>query len=176
MSSGPIPAAVDRQVGAIPSGDATTRLWGELADRPAASPHNYGFYFAATDSEVLYQSDGSMWFAVADIGGGGGGGFVVKDEGSDLTTSAASMDFVGGTVTATAVGDDVTVTVNAAPTNVDYLVGTASGALSGEIVAGPTPGGELGGTWGSPTVDALHAGSTHQSIDDNAFFYALAFG
>jgi hypothetical protein len=48
-----------------------------------------------------------------------------------------------------------------APTTVDYLVGTANGTLSNEIVVGTTPGGELGGTWGSPTVDASHSGSTH---------------
>ena len=35
----------------------------------------------------------------------------------------------------------------------DYLVGTSNGDLTGEIVAGTSPGGELGGTWGSPTVD-----------------------
>jgi hypothetical protein len=33
--------------------------------------------------------------------------------------------------------------------------------LSAEIVVGTTPGGELGGTWASPTVDATHSGSTH---------------
>jgi hypothetical protein len=40
-----------------------------------------------------------------------------------------------------------------APTTVDYLVGTADAGLSAEIVVGTTPGGELGGTWASPTVD-----------------------
>jgi len=40
-----------------------------------------------------------------------------------------------------------------APTTADYLVGTANGSLSAEIVVGTTPGGELGGTWGSPIVD-----------------------
>jgi len=48
-----------------------------------------------------------------------------------------------------------------APTTADYLVGTAQAGLSAEIVVGPTPGGELGGTWASPTVDATHSGSTH---------------
>src|SRR6187431_1069248 len=48
-----------------------------------------------------------------------------------------------------------------APASVDYLVGTADGGLSAEIVVGTTPGGELGGTWASPTVDATHAGSNH---------------
>jgi hypothetical protein len=40
-----------------------------------------------------------------------------------------------------------------APTDVDYLVGTADGGLSAEIVVGTSPGGELGGTWASPTID-----------------------
>lgn len=53
-----------------------------------------------------------------------------------------------------------------APTTVDYLVGTASGGLSAEIVVGTTPGGELGGTWASPTVDATHSGSTHSTATD----------
>jgi len=50
-----------------------------------------------------------------------------------------------------------------APTDADYLVGTANAGLSAEIVVGTTPGGELGGTWGSPTVDATHSGSAHHT-------------
>ena len=42
-----------------------------------------------------------------------------------------------------------------APTDADYLVGTANGSLSAEIVVGTTPSGELGGTWASPTIDDL---------------------
>jgi len=41
----------------------------------------------------------------------------------------------------------------AAPNSVNYLVGTASADLSGEIVVGTSPGGELGGSWASPTID-----------------------
>lgn len=48
-----------------------------------------------------------------------------------------------------------------APTTVNYLVGTSDASLSAEIVVGTTPGGELGGTWGSPTVDPTHSGSAH---------------
>lgn len=48
-----------------------------------------------------------------------------------------------------------------APTTADYLVGTANGSLSAEIVVGTTPGGELGNTWASPTIDTTHAGSNH---------------
>jgi hypothetical protein len=49
----------------------------------------------------------------------------------------------------------------AAPTTADYLVGTTQAGLSAEIVVGTSPGGELGGTWASPTVDATHSGSAH---------------
>jgi len=48
-----------------------------------------------------------------------------------------------------------------APATVNYLVGTADAGLSAEIVVGTSPNGELGGTWGSITVDATHAGGTH---------------
>lgn len=51
-----------------------------------------------------------------------------------------------------------------APTDADYLVGTANGTLSAEIVVGTSPGGELGGTWASPTVDATHSGSSHAGV------------
>lgn len=49
----------------------------------------------------------------ANITGGGGGGsaITVKDEGVVLTAGVTSFDFVGGGVTATAVGNAVTVTV-----------------------------------------------------------------
>lgn len=50
-----------------------------------------------------------------------------------------------------------------APDDVDFLVGTASGSLSAEIVVGTAPGGELGGTWASPTVGATHSGSAHHT-------------
>lgn len=46
-----------------------------------------------------------------------------------------------------------TASSGSAPDSVDYLVGTANGTLSAEIVVGTTPGGELGGTWASPTLD-----------------------
>jgi hypothetical protein len=61
-----------------------------------------------------------------------------------------------------------------APTTVDYLVGTTDAGLSNEIVVGPTPGGELGGTWASPTVDASHSGSTHAATQAAAEATAAA--
>jgi len=61
-----------------------------------------------------------------------------------------------------------------APTDVDYLVGTASAGLSAEIAVGTSPGGELGGTWASPTVDASHSGSTHAATQSAAEATAAA--
>lgn len=70
--------------------------------------------------------------------------------------------------------DDLT--SSGAPTDIDYLVGTASSSLSAEIVVGTSPGGELGGTWASPTIDdgvtvnAWELGAstaTTASADDN---------
>ena len=61
-----------------------------------------------------------------------------------------------------------------APTTADYLVGTANGGLSAEIVVGTSPGGELGGTWASPTVDATHSGSTHAATQAAAEATAAA--
>ncbi len=52
-----------------------------------------------------------------------------------------------------------------APSAADYLVGSVNPNLSAEIVVGVTPGGELGGSWVSPTVDALHSGSIHHVTD-----------
>jgi hypothetical protein len=54
--------------------------------------------------------------------------------------------------------------------DIDYLVGTASAGLTSEIVVGPTPGGQLGGTWASPTVDAqgpLHVGPVPDDPDEH---------
>jgi hypothetical protein len=61
-----------------------------------------------------------------------------------------------------------------APSTADYLVGTTNGGLSNEIVVGTTPGGELGGTWGSPTVDATHSGSSHAAVQAAAEATAAA--
>lgn len=72
------------------------------------------------------------------------------------TPSGALTDDGDGTATLDSSSGD-------APNDADYLVGTANASLSSEIVAGTAPGGELGGTWGSPTVDSTHAGSAHHS-------------
>ena len=51
-----------------------------------------------------------------------------------------------------------------APLDATYLTTTANATLTNEVVVGSTPGGELGGTWAAPTVDATHAGCTHLAL------------
>lgn len=68
-----------------------------------------------TASAYLYVGkylDEKLTDLSSSIGSGGGSDITVKDEGSDLTTTATSFDFVGSGVTATNSGDDVTVTIN----------------------------------------------------------------
>jgi hypothetical protein len=76
-----------------------------------------------------------------------------------LGTGASVPTTTGHVLTVTGAG--ATAYQAAAPTAADYLVGTAQAGLSAEIVVGTTPGGELGGTWASPTVDTTHSGSSH---------------
>lgn len=83
---------------------------------------------------------------------------------ASVTHKAKTGPLLTGTEYEAADAHNVTIAaadVGAAPSDVDYLVGTASAGLSAEIAVGTTPGGELGNTWASPTVDASHSGSTH---------------
>jgi hypothetical protein len=50
--------------------------------------------------------------------GGGGNPVAIKNEGTQITPSVSSIDFVGAPVTASAVGNDVTVTIEQAPIKV----------------------------------------------------------
>jgi len=73
-------------------------------------------------------------------GGGGGSALIVKEEGVNITTAATSINFVGGTVTAAAVGTAVTVTDaggSAASTSVSGIVELAT---NGEVTAGSDSG------------------------------------
>ena len=82
--------------------------------------------------------------------GGGGSAITVKDEGTPLTTNVTSFDFVGTGVTATAVGDAVTVNVSA-----------------GVGPTGPTGAGGALGYWGSFYSD------TTQTIASTTTAYAI---
>ena len=91
------------------------------------------------------------------------------DYGADITTQNYSDVAAAGTSVQIAREDHLhgmPAAGSGAPADADYLVGTANASLSAEIVVGTTPGGELGGTWASPTVDATHSGSTHSASTD----------
>ena len=60
------------------------------------------------DEDLFLVWDGTAWSTF----GGGGGGITVKDEGTDLTTALASLNFVGAGVTASNTGGAVTVTIS----------------------------------------------------------------
>lgn len=103
----------------------------------------------------------------------GRGGLTFLDDGTVLDRRRL-LDIVPGSATLTderdaALGlqkiklDLSALLASAAPPDADYLVGTADPDLSNEIVVGASPGGELGGTWASPTVDATHSGSAHHT-------------
>lgn len=102
-----------------------------------------------TETSVILESSSEPGPAGPGVATGGTTGqALVKNSNTDYDTKWATIAGVGGS----------------APDAADYLVGTANGDLSAEIVVGTTPGGELGGTWGSPTVDASHSGSTHAAV------------
>jgi len=58
--------------------------------------------------------------------------------------------------------------------DIPVLTTVASATLTNEVVVGLTPGGELGGTWASPTVDSVHSGSSHAGIQAAAEATAAA--
>jgi hypothetical protein len=55
-------------------------------------------------------------------------------------------------------------------TDATFFVTQAHGTLTDEAVLGTTPGGELDGSWTSPTVDTTHSGSAHHASPLDATF------
>jgi hypothetical protein len=103
--------------------------------------------------------------SASEPGPAGPGGPAGGTDGQVLTKTSAT-DYATAWEDATGGGGGVT--------DADYLVGTAHAGLSAEIVVGTSPGGELGGTWASPTVDASHSGSTHAAVQAAAEATAAA--
>lgn len=101
-------------------------------DVPLATPTTDGLMSAADKTKL----DGLT-------GGGGGGSIQLRDEGSVVSTSVTSLNFVGTAVTAAA---DGTITVDAlggpagAPGDTPLVIMTAGGTLAGPsvIVTGGT--------------------------------------
>ena len=62
---------------------------------------------------LVYDNTPNKWYVIGGTGSGSGAANItIKDEGTNLTTTPSSINFVGAGVTATAVGNDVTVTIN----------------------------------------------------------------
>jgi hypothetical protein len=112
-----------------------------------------------TSVEVILESASAPGPAGVGVPAGGTDGQVLaKQSASDYDTDWEDPTGGGG----------------GAPTDATYLVTTAHGDLTAEVVVGATPGGELGGTWAVPTVDATHSGSSHASVQAAAEATAAA--
>jgi len=82
---------------------------------------------------------------IASTGGGGGGAIAVQDEGTPLTSSATTLNFTGGGVTASAVGGVVTVAVGSGTTDLGYTASTrVLTSSTGTDVTLPLVGAEPG--------------------------------
>ncbi len=102
------------------------------------------------------------------------GDWAVEDDSHGHTgTTLSSIDISGDTnlagdteivLTGDALSIASTITRDTEWNGLDFLVGTATGSLSGEIVAGTIPGGSLGGTWASPTIDDLFVLNTSDTM------------
>ncbi len=66
-----------------------------FANRPAANTVSPGTLFSATDTSVVYQSDGSSWSTWLTGGGGGGGGYI----GFVVVLDQKTVNTAGGTFT-----------------------------------------------------------------------------
>ena len=84
-----------------------------------AKKFNFGIRLPNLSSEpivttnVLYALDGNIYFNGVLVAPAAGSNLTIKDDGVVLTATAASIDFVGSGMTATAVANNVTVTANA---------------------------------------------------------------
>ncbi len=80
-----------------------------IFDRSIFTAEFYGYVPAPLVVSGKFLRDDGTW---QTAGGGGGGSLIIKEEGVTLTSAAASIDFVGAAFTASAVGNDVTLTAN----------------------------------------------------------------
>jgi hypothetical protein len=97
------------------------------------------------------------------------------DAAQKLAAGAGSLGTpTSGDVTGPLPGDLTVVAIQGTPVGStpgdvgDVLTLVAGTPITAEweppAVVGTTPGGELGGTWASPTVDATHSGSAHLAL------------
>lgn len=163
---GPLDGGTAESGGTVSSVGVAVPLEFTLSGSPVTSVGTISLAWASQNANLVLASPNgapgilSMRQLVAadcPTCGGGSGYLTIKDE-TTAQTQRTILTFLGAGVTCVDnAGNTATECTipsgGGAPTDVDYLVGTASGGLSAEIVVGATPGGELGGTWASPTID-----------------------
>jgi hypothetical protein len=172
-TSGTAPARGDH-VHPTGAGTPTTAAFGDAAaigTGPAGAMTDHRHGMPAAPSVPAFATPA---IALGTAAGAGAAGTVIRSDATiaafDATvpvTQAYSDAAAAGTAVVAARRDHrhgmPAAGGGGAPTTADYLVGTADAGLSGEIVVGTTPGGELGGTWAAPTVDAVHSGTAHHA-------------
>lgn len=67
----------------------------------------------SSTTNTLYAIDGDIYFNGLLVAPSAGSNLTIKDEGTTLTTTAASINFTGSGITATASGNNITVTTEA---------------------------------------------------------------
>lgn len=136
---------------------AASAVW--TAENPVLRSGEVGY---ESNTRAVKVGDGSTaWNSLSYITASAG-----AVDAEDVTVDSTDLTGTGTDLQTVLEELDDAIGAAGAPTDANYLVGTANGSLSAEIAVGTTPGGELGGTWASPTVDATHAGSTHSAASD----------
>ncbi len=139
----------------IPGGAGQLVMFGLSSDTKPTIAN--GHVFIETDTSKMFVRTAGVWVESTNV--------AYQPLDSDLTAIAALTTTAHGRGLlddADAAASRASLSLGTAatsastdfgPSGVDYLVGTANGTLTGEIAVGTSPGGELGGTWASPTLD-----------------------
>lgn len=152
----------------------------EVANLNATTPYMPRVFFETDTFKLYIDIDGLGWIEIT--GSGSGAALTVRElDGAPLDSAVTIIRVPNTSLTDNGAGDVTlsyelagavvahvaevdphtqyaTVTDIATP---NLLIGTFDSAWANAIVVGTTPGGELGGTWASPTVDSVHSGSAH---------------
>ena len=88
-----------------------------------------------TDGGVFTKTDGG---SVVEVGASSGGGVTVQEEGSSLSTTATTLNFVGSNVTASGTGATKTITVSGSSGGLssDAQYNTVGGSNAGDSFSG----------------------------------------
>ena len=93
-----------------------TILANNIAENQISELHINAGGTAGADKVLVYDSSEATNWKWADQSGSGGTTLTIKEEGSALATAASSLNFVGGSVTASGTGADKTITITDANT------------------------------------------------------------